>query len=89
MAIESRLLLSSIAHQEIFVNSKGYAWIKLNEKDSKTGRNKEIVRKVTSKYFSNWSVDTVRINNKVYLIDTLVTVSDTASAQFERRWPVN
>lgn len=30
---------------------------------------KKITRKINSKYFSNWSIDTVRVNNVMYQID--------------------
>lgn len=71
--------LSSITnHNEIFVNEKGYAWIQL--KEIKNNRRVTIVRKVNSKPFSNFSVDTVRINNEIYLIDSQITWSLTASA---------
>jgi len=71
--------LSTITnHNEIFVNDKGYAWIQL--KEMKGTRRRTVVRKVYSKPFSNYSVDTVRINGVVYLIDSQITVSPTASA---------
>lgn len=31
---------------------------------------KQITRKISSKCFSNWSLDTVRVNNVMYQIDT-------------------
>lgn len=30
---------------------------------------KKITRKISSKYFSNWSINTVRVNNVMYQID--------------------
>ena len=30
---------------------------------------KQITRKINSKYFSNWSIDTVRVDNVIYQID--------------------
>lgn len=81
MSLNERKLLSSIVnHQEIFVNDKGYAWIQLAQMDKTGKRHRVVVRKVYSKPFSNWSVDTVRIDGEFYLIDTQVTVSPTASA---------
>lgn len=71
--------LSSITnHNEIFVNEKGYAWIQL--KEMKGDRRVTVVRKIKSKPFSNFSVDTVRIKNEEYLIDSQITWSLTASA---------
>lgn len=71
--------LSTITHHnEIFMNDKGYVWIQLEE--MKGNRRRMVVRKVKSKPFSNYSVDTVRIDNVEYLIDSQVTVSPTASA---------
>ncbi|WGG26678.1 hypothetical protein LS3_02 [Escherichia virus LS3] len=63
---------------EVFVNTKGYAWIQL--KETTGARHRVVVRKVSSKPFSNYSVDTVRIDNETYLIDSQITVSPTASA---------
>lgn len=69
--------LSTITnHNEVFVNTKGYAWIQL--KEMKGARRRVVVRKVSSKPFSNYSVDTVRIDNETYLIDSQITVSPTA-----------
>lgn len=69
--------LSTITnHNEVFVNTKGYAWIQL--KEMRGARHREVVRKVSSKPFSNYSVDTVRIDNETYLIDSQITVSPTA-----------
>lgn len=71
--------LSTITnHNEVFVNTKGYAWIQLKEMIG--ARHRVVVRKVSSKTFSNYSVDTVRIDNETYLIDSQITVSPTASA---------
>lgn len=71
--------LSTITnHYEIFVDTKGYAWIQL--KEMRGARHRMVVRKVSSKPFSNYSVDTVRIDNEIYLIDSQITVSPTASA---------
>lgn len=60
-----------IVGNEIFINRKGYARIKLKS------TNRTIVRKVYSKLFSNFSIDEVRINNKMYLIDSKVSVCHT------------
>lgn len=71
--------LSTITnHNDVFVNTKGYAWIQLKEMTG--ARHRVVVRKVSSKPFSNYSVDTVRIDNETYLIDSQITVSPTASA---------
>lgn len=71
--------LSSITnHNEIFVNEKGFAWIQL--KEMKNNRHVTVVRKIKSKPFSNFSIDTVRIKNEEYLIDSQITWSLTASA---------
>lgn len=81
MTNAATLKLSAITnHSEIFMNDKGYAWIQLKELDKSGKRHRTVVRKVTSKPFSNWSVDIVRIDNEVYLIDSQITVSPTASA---------
>ena len=70
--------LSSITnHNEIFVNTKGYAWIQL--KEMRGNRRLTVVRKVKSKPFSNYSIDTVRIKNEDYLIDSQIKCSPTAS----------
>ena len=66
------MLSSVIVGNEIFVNDKGYAWMKIKE------TNKNIVRKVYSKPFSNFSIDTVRIKNQMYLVDSKVTITATA-----------
>lgn len=60
-----------IVGNEIFVDRKGYARIKLK------GTTRTIVRKVYSKPFSNFSIDEVRINNKMYFIDSKVSVCHT------------
>lgn len=60
-----------IVGNEIFVDRKGYARIKLKD------NNRTIVRKVYSKPFSNFSIDEVRINNKMYFIDSKVSVCHT------------
>ena len=60
-----------IVGNEIFVDRKGYARIKLKD------NNRTIVRKVYSKSFSNFSIDEVRINNKMYFIDSKVSVCHT------------
>lgn len=60
-----------IVGNEIFVDRKGYAQIKLKD------NNRTIVRKVYSKPFSNFSIDEVRINNKMYFIDGKVSVCHT------------
>ncbi|QLF80737.1 hypothetical protein SP5M_0010 [Escherichia phage vB_EcoP_SP5M] len=60
-----------IVGNEIFIDRKGYARIKLK------GNNRTIVRKVYSKPFSNFSIDEVRINNKMYFIDSKVSVCHT------------
>lgn len=60
-----------IVGNEIFVDQKGYARIILK------GTNRTIVRKVYSKPFSNFSIDEVRINNKMYFIDSKVSVCHT------------
>lgn len=66
-------MLSSIAtHNEVFAKTNGYVFIKLA-----TGW---IKRKVTSKPFSNYSVDTVTINKEKYLIDSKMDVRSSASA---------
>lgn len=71
--------LSTITnHNEVFVNNKGYAWIQL--KEMRGARRRVVVRKVSRKPFSNYSVDTVRIDNEIYLIDSRLSVSPTASA---------
>lgn len=71
--------LSTITnHNEVFLNAKGYAWIQL--KEMRGARRRVVVRKVSSKPFSNYSLDTVRIDNETYLIDSQITVSPTASA---------
>lgn len=71
--------LSEITHHnEIFMNEKDYAWIQLEE--MKGNRYKTVVRKVKSKPFSNYSVETVRIANVEYLIDSQITISPTLSA---------
>lgn len=71
--------LSTITnHNEVFVNTKGYAWIQL--KEMRGARHRVVVRKVSSKPFSSYSVDTVRIDNETYLIDSQITVSPTAGA---------
>ncbi len=68
--------LSTITNRnEVFVNTKGYAWIQLKEMTG--ARHRVVVRKVSSKQFSNYSVDTVRIDNETYLIDSQITVSPT------------
>ncbi|UTI75135.1 hypothetical protein [Escherichia phage 6925] len=68
--------LSTITKRnEVFVNTKGYAWIQLKEMTG--SRHRVVVRKVSSKQFSNYSVDTVRIDNETYLIDSQITVSPT------------
>lgn len=68
--------LSTITNRnEVFVNTKGYAWIQL--KEMRGARHRVVVRKVSSKQFSNYSVDTVRIDNETYLIDAQITVSPT------------
>lgn len=68
--------LSTITNSnEVFVNTKGYAWIQLKEMTG--ARHRVVVRKVSSKQFSNYSVDTVRIDNETYLIDSQITVSPT------------
>ncbi|QHJ79408.1 MAG: hypothetical protein [Caudoviricetes sp.] len=33
---------------------------------------KQLTRKIKSEAFSNWSVDSVRVNNQRYLIDTRI-----------------
>lgn len=66
------MLSSVIVGNEIFVNDKGYAWMKIKE------TNKTIVRKVYSKPFSNFSIDTVRIKNQMYQVDSKVTITATA-----------
>ena len=69
--------LSTITNRnEVFVNTKGYAWIQL--KEMRGARHRVVVRKVASKQFSNYSVDTVRIDNETYLIDSQITVRPTA-----------
>ena len=81
MRTTETLKLSSIVnHNEIFVNDKGYAWIQLKEFDKTGKRHRTVVRKVTSEYFSNWSMESVRIDGVHYLIDSQITVSATASA---------
>ena len=60
-----------IVGNEIFIDRKGYARIKLKS------ANRTIVRKVYSKPFSNFSIDEVRINNKMYFIDSKVSVCHT------------
>ena len=60
-----------IVGNEIFVDHRGYARIKLKD------TNRTIVRKVYSKPFSNFSIDEVRINNKMYFIDSKVSVCHT------------
>lgn len=71
--------LSTITnHNEVFVNTKGYAWIQLKEMTG--ARHRVVVRKVSSKPFSNYNIYTVRIDNETYLIDSQITVSPTASA---------
>lgn len=60
-----------IVGNEIFVDRKGYARLKLKS------INRTIVRKVYSKPFSNFSIDEVRINNKMYFIDSKVSVYHT------------
>lgn len=81
MKTNETLKLSAIVnHTEIFMNDKGYAWIQLKEFDKSGKRHRTVVRKVNSKAFSNWSVDTVRIDGEQYLIDSQITVSPTASA---------
>ena len=60
-----------IVGNEIFVDRKGYVRIKLKSS------NRIIVRKVYSKPFSNFSIDEVRINNKMYFIDSKVSVCHT------------
>ena len=60
-----------IVGNEVFVDRKGYARIKLKS------TNRTIVRKVYSKPFSNFSIDEVRINNKMYFIDSKVSVCHT------------
>lgn len=77
---ETLKLSSIVNHNEIFVNDKGYAWIQLKEFDKTGKRHRMVVRKVTSKYFSNWSMESVRIDGVHYLIDSQITVSATASA---------
>ncbi|WWT41998.1 hypothetical protein [Klebsiella phage 175028] len=77
---ETLKLSSIVNHNEIFVNDKGYAWIQLKEFDKTGKRRRTVVRKVTSKYFSNWSMESVRIDGVRYLIDSQITVSATASA---------
>ncbi|CAK1344516.1 unknown function [Klebsiella phage vB_Kpn_K10PH82C1] len=77
---ETLKLSSIVNHNEIFVNDKGYAWIQLKEFDKTGKRYRTVVRKVTSKYFSNWSMESVRIDGVHYLIDSQITVSPTASA---------
>lgn len=68
--------LSTITNRnEVFVNTKGYAWIQLKEMTG--ARHRGVVRKVSSKQFRNYSVDTVRIDNETYLIDSQITVSPT------------
>ena len=60
--------LSTITNRnEVFVNTKGYAWIQLKEMTG--ARHRVVVRKVSRKTFSNYSIDTVRIDNETYLID--------------------
>ncbi|WWT42180.1 hypothetical protein [Klebsiella phage 175032] len=77
---ETLKLSSIVNHNEIFVNDKGYAWIQLKEFDKTGKRRRTVVRKVTSKYFSNWSMESVRIDGVRYLIDSQITVRATASA---------
>lgn len=77
---ETLKLSSIVNHNEIFVNDKGYAWIQLKEFDKTGKRYRTVVRKVTSKYFSNWSMESVCIDGVHYLIDSQITVSPTASA---------
>ena len=60
-----------IVGNEIFIDRKGYVRIKLKS------TNRTIVRKVYSKPFSNFSIDEVRINNKMYFIDSKVSVCHT------------
>lgn len=60
-----------IVGNEIFVDLKGYARIKLKS------NNRTIIRRVYSKPFSNFSIDEVRINNKMYFIDSRVSVCHT------------
>lgn len=65
--------LSTIANNnDVFMDTKGYAWIQL--KEMRGARHRIVARKVSSKQFSNYSVDTVRINNETYLIDSQITV---------------
>lgn len=71
-------LSTIINHNEVFVNTKGYAWIQL--KEMRGERHRMVVRKVSSKPFSNYSVDTVRIDNEIYLIDSQITVRPAAGA---------
>lgn len=70
-------LSSIVNHNEIFIDEKSYARIQL--KEMKGDRRVTVVRKVKSKPFSNYSIDTVRINNEDYLIDSQITCSPTAS----------
>lgn len=77
---ETLKLSSIVNHNEIFVNDKGYAWIQLKEFDKTGKRHRTVIRKVTSEYFSNWSMESVRIDGVHYLIDSQITVSATASA---------
>lgn len=65
--------LSTITNQnEVFMDTKGYAWIQL--KEMRGARHRIVARKVSSKPFSNSRVDTVRIDNETYLIDSQITV---------------
>lgn len=65
--------LSTITNNsEVFMDTKGYAWIQL--KEMRGARHRIVARKVSSKQFSNYSVDTVRIDNETYLIDSQIAV---------------
>ncbi|ATS92424.1 hypothetical protein PGT2_g00006 [Escherichia phage PGT2] len=73
-----RKLSEIVHHTNVFYNSKGYLWITL--KDVRPdGRHRVVVRKMYSKYVSNWSLDTVRINNETFQIDSQIDLQPTAS----------
>lgn len=77
---ETLKLSQIVKHNEIFVNAKGYAWIQLKELSKDGKRNRVVVRKLHEKYFSNWNMLSVRIDNVMYLVDSQITISNTASA---------
>lgn len=62
--MEIAMVSTVLDSPDVYINDKGYAWMMYN--------GKTIVRKVTSTYFSNFPKETVRINNRTYLLNRSV-----------------